>query len=218
MSGPRRTASSTAWRRLARPLRANQGPHLRRSSPRTPGRAERFTVEARGLIARLSPSTASSMRRCACWCSSPKSAASPARRDAMFRGEKINATERRAVLHVALRAPRGSRIEVDRQGRGARGPRGAGPHGRVRRPSARRIVARPHRQAHPHRRQHRHRRLLSRAGDGVSGAASIQRPDADAPLRLQRRRRQLRRGDAGDRSRRKPCSSSRRRRSPPWRR
>ena len=35
------------------------------------------------------------------------------RRDAMFAGEKINTTERRAVLHVALRAPRGTRIEVD---------------------------------------------------------------------------------------------------------
>ena len=35
------------------------------------------------------------------------------RRDAMFRGEKINITEGRAVLHVALRAPRGTRIEVD---------------------------------------------------------------------------------------------------------
>jgi glucose-6-phosphate isomerase len=36
-----------------------------------------------------------------------------ARRDAMFAGEKINVTEDRAVLHVALRAPRGERIEVD---------------------------------------------------------------------------------------------------------
>jgi glucose-6-phosphate isomerase len=35
------------------------------------------------------------------------------RRDAMFAGEKINVTERRAVLHVALRAPRDERIEVD---------------------------------------------------------------------------------------------------------
>jgi glucose-6-phosphate isomerase len=36
-----------------------------------------------------------------------------ARRDAMFAGEKINATERRAVLHVALRAPKGASILVD---------------------------------------------------------------------------------------------------------
>ena len=35
------------------------------------------------------------------------------RRDAMFRGEKINVTEKRAVLHVALRAPKGSSIVVD---------------------------------------------------------------------------------------------------------
>ncbi len=36
-----------------------------------------------------------------------------ARTDAMFRGDKINATEQRAVLHVALRAPRGASIVVD---------------------------------------------------------------------------------------------------------
>ncbi|MFL5755927.1 MAG: glucose-6-phosphate isomerase [Chloroflexota bacterium] len=35
------------------------------------------------------------------------------RRDAMFRGERINVTEDRAVLHVALRAPRGDRIELE---------------------------------------------------------------------------------------------------------
>ena len=33
--------------------------------------------------------------------------------DAMYRGEKINLTEKRAVLHVALRAPRGTSIAVD---------------------------------------------------------------------------------------------------------
>src|SRR5690348_15373697 len=35
------------------------------------------------------------------------------RRDAMFRGDRINETEKRAVLHVALRAPRNAWIEVD---------------------------------------------------------------------------------------------------------
>ncbi|MGW2465458.1 glucose-6-phosphate isomerase, partial [Streptomyces bauhiniae] len=34
-------------------------------------------------------------------------------RDAMFRGERINTTEGRAVLHTALRAPRGAVVEVD---------------------------------------------------------------------------------------------------------
>jgi glucose-6-phosphate isomerase len=42
-----------------------------------------------------------------------------ARRDAMFRGEKINLSERRAVLHTALRAPRGDALEVDGQDIGA---------------------------------------------------------------------------------------------------
>ena len=42
-----------------------------------------------------------------------KAADVEARRDAMFAGDPINATEGRAVLHVALRAPRGARFEVD---------------------------------------------------------------------------------------------------------
>ena len=53
------------------------------------------------------------MRRCRCSCVSPKSAGLRARIDAMFRGEKINVSEKRAVLHVALRAPRGASILVD---------------------------------------------------------------------------------------------------------
>jgi glucose-6-phosphate isomerase len=43
----------------------------------------------------------------------------------MFRGDKINVTENRAVLHVALRAPKGESICRRRQGRRARGARGA---------------------------------------------------------------------------------------------
>ena len=54
----------------------------------------------------------------------------------------------------------------------------------------------PHRQADPQRRQHRHRRLRPRAGDGLRGAALLQRARDDLPLRLQRRRHRLRRGDA----------------------
>ena len=50
-----------------------------------------------------------------CCCNSPRNAACAARIDAMFRGDKINITENRAVLHVALRAPRGASIIVDGQ-------------------------------------------------------------------------------------------------------
>ena len=52
-----------------------------------------------------------------------------------------------------------------------------------------------HRQADPQRRQHRHRRLGPRPGDGLRGAAALQRPRPDLPVRLQRRRHRLRRGD-----------------------
>jgi glucose-6-phosphate isomerase len=48
------------------------------------------------------------------------------RRDAMFRREKINVTEGRAVLHVALRAPRGTQIKVDGVDVVPPGTRGAG--------------------------------------------------------------------------------------------
>ena len=49
--------------------------------------------------------------------------------DAMFRGDKINVTENRAVLHVALRAPRGQLDRGRRRGRGPGGTRGARPDG-----------------------------------------------------------------------------------------
>ena len=48
-----------------------------------------------------------------------------ARIDAMFRGEKINVTENRAVLHVALRAPKGASIILDGAERRPAGPRHA---------------------------------------------------------------------------------------------
>ncbi len=59
-----------------------------------------------------------------------------ARIDAMFAGEKINVTEDRAVLHVALRAPRGRAHRRGRQGRRSRGARGAPEDGGVRRQGA----------------------------------------------------------------------------------
>ena len=54
-----------------------------------------------------------------------------ARIDAMFSGEKINATEKRAVLHPALRAPDGTRFVVDGLERRPRRARGARADGRL---------------------------------------------------------------------------------------
>ena len=86
--------------------------HLRQLFADDPERAERFSVEGAGLFLdysknRITPETLRLLLQLAEVCGLA------ARRDAMFRGEKINITERRAVLHVALRAPRGTRIEVD---------------------------------------------------------------------------------------------------------
>ncbi len=95
--------------------------------------------------------------------------------DAMFRGEKINVTEDRAVLHVALRAPEGAVIEVDGEN--------VVPavHAVLRKMAdfSERVrsgaVDRPHRQARPQRRQHRHRRLRPRPAHGVRRARATTR-------------------------------------------
>ncbi|GAA4941037.1 hypothetical protein GCM10023238_03440 [Streptomyces heliomycini] len=97
-------------------------------------------------------------------------------RDAMFRGERINTTEDRAVLHTALRAPRDAVIEADG---GNVVPAVHAVLDKMADFAGRdplRRVDRPHRQARPQRRQHRHRRLRPRPGDGVRGAARLHRP------------------------------------------
>lgn len=86
--------------------------HLRQLFAEDPSRATRFSVEGAGLFLDYSKNrvTAETLRlllRLA------EVSGVAARRDAMFRGEKINNTEKRAVLHTALRAPPGTRIEVD---------------------------------------------------------------------------------------------------------
>ena len=75
-------------------------------------RAEKFTVEGAGLTLdyskqRITEETVSLLAELA------KERKVAERRDAMFRGDKINVSENRAVLHVALRAPRDEVIEVD---------------------------------------------------------------------------------------------------------
>jgi len=86
--------------------------HLRDLFAADPVRGERLTVEAAGLFIdysknRLTDETLELLLALA------RRAGLRERIDAMFRGDHINTTEDRAVLHIALRAPDGARIEVD---------------------------------------------------------------------------------------------------------
>ncbi len=86
--------------------------HLRQLFKEDPGRGERMTAEAEGIFLdysknRITRETLDLLLQLAAECRLQS------RIDAMFRGEKINLTERRSVLHVALRAPKGKRIVVD---------------------------------------------------------------------------------------------------------
>jgi len=89
-----------------------QSRDLRKLFAADPSRGERMTAEAAGVFLdysknRVDDETLSLLVELAEQCGLR------ARIDAMFRGEKINVTEDRAVLHVALRAPRGASIIVD---------------------------------------------------------------------------------------------------------
>ena len=123
-----------------------------------------------------------------------------AKRDAMMRGEKINVTEDRAVLHTALRDLSGSPVLVDGVDV-APGDRGdARKHARLRRRRARGPGARRPWPADDGRRQYRHRRLGPRARFRLARARPVRPAGPARPFRLQRRRRRHRRHAARPRS------------------
>ena len=86
--------------------------HLREMFETDPGRGTRMTLEDVGLCLDYSKHRATD-ETVGLLVALAKACGVEERRDAMFAGEKINVTEDRAVLHVALRAPRGTVIEVD---------------------------------------------------------------------------------------------------------
>jgi glucose-6-phosphate isomerase len=100
------------WKALAEHRRKIEGLHLRDLFREDPERGERLALEVVGLYLDYSKNlvTDETLRLL---CELAAGAGLRERIDAMFRGEKINATEQRAVLHVALRAPRDAVIEVD---------------------------------------------------------------------------------------------------------
>ncbi len=101
-----------AWKALAEHQRTIEKRHLRALFAEDPQRAERFSLEAAGLYLDYSKNriTEETLRRLL---ELAESSGLRDRIDAMFRGEKINLTEGRPVLHVALRAPAGASIQVD---------------------------------------------------------------------------------------------------------
>ena len=101
-----------AWKALLAHHAEVRGVHLRELFAADPRRGERLAFEAVGLYFDYSKHrvTDETLRLLLALAGESELTA---RRDAMFRGDKINVTEKRAVLHVALRAPAGKPIVVD---------------------------------------------------------------------------------------------------------
>ncbi|OLB84261.1 MAG: glucose-6-phosphate isomerase [Acidobacteria bacterium 13_2_20CM_2_57_6] len=108
----KRAIKQAAWKALASHYKTVSKLHLRQLFADDPKRGQRMTVEAVGLYLdysknRITDETFKLLLQLA------GESGLRARIDAMFRGDKINITEQRAVLHVALRAPKDASIIVD---------------------------------------------------------------------------------------------------------
>src|SRR5215467_3606774 len=101
-----------AWKALKAHAEQIRGRHLRELFAEDASRGTRLTAEAEGIFLdysknRVTDETLKLLVQLA------KDSGLRARCEAMFTGEKINITENRAVLHVALRAPKSEKIFVD---------------------------------------------------------------------------------------------------------
>ncbi len=111
---PRVAVGSPAWKALETHYKKVRRLHLRKLFAGDPSRGERLTASAAGIEIdysknRITDETLDLLFQLA------KSAGLRERIDAMFSGSKINITEKRAVLHTALRAPAGASVIVDGQ-------------------------------------------------------------------------------------------------------
>jgi glucose-6-phosphate isomerase len=101
-----------AWKALQAHFEKIRPIHLRELFAADPSRGKRLTLEAQGVYLdysknRITDETITQLLQLA------EESNLRERIDAMFRGDKINVTEKRAVLHVALRAPNGESISVE---------------------------------------------------------------------------------------------------------
>ncbi len=185
MSDPVDPTTTSAWAELTE-LKASLEPDLRGWFAADPGRVDDLSFTAGDLHVDLSKNlinggVLAALVRLA------EQVDLPGRRAAMFAGQHINVTENRAVLHTALRRPRGDVLEVD----GAEVV--AEVHDVLTRVYAfadsvrKRGLDRGHRGTHRDRREHRDRRLRPRPGDGVRGAEALREARARGPVRLQHR-------------------------------
>src|SRR6185436_1948706 len=104
--------SRPAWKALAAHQAAIAGQSLKQLFAADPARSQKLTVEAAGIYVdysknRVTDETIRLLIQLA------EESGLREHIDAMFRGDKINVSENRAVLHVALRAPKGSGLIVD---------------------------------------------------------------------------------------------------------
>jgi glucose-6-phosphate isomerase len=101
-----------AWKALAVHQKELRKSHLRELFAKDPTRGERLTVEAAGLFLDYSKNRVTDQTLQLLFQLANESGLRE-RMDAMFRGEMINVTENRAVLHVALRAPKDASVMVN---------------------------------------------------------------------------------------------------------
>src|SRR6266571_3898641 len=101
-----------AWKALEKHYHKVRDVHLRTLFAQDPRRGERFALEAADIYLDISKNRITDETIKLLW-ELARASGLRERIDAMFRGEKINVTEKRAVLHVALRAPKDETIIVD---------------------------------------------------------------------------------------------------------
>jgi glucose-6-phosphate isomerase len=101
-----------AWKALEQHAVTLKSAHLRDLFAEDPERATRFSLEAEGLFFDYSKNRITSVTL-ALLLDLAEQSGLREHIDAMFRGDRINVTENRSVLHVALRAPKSQKIVVD---------------------------------------------------------------------------------------------------------
>ncbi len=112
MEGPESLTKRKVWKSLQAHYKKVRNLHLRNLFSEDPGRGERMTAEAVGLFLDYSKNRITD-RTLKLLILLAEESGLRSRIEAMFSGEKINVTEKRAVLHIALRAPEGTSILVN---------------------------------------------------------------------------------------------------------